>query len=57
MALSEVCSYLLHAYGTNLQFEQDEFNFVRNRSGHDLAQTFDQAEKYYLDGNADVQPR
>jgi enoyl-CoA hydratase len=48
MALSEVCSYLLHAYGTNLQFEKDEFNFVRNRSAGDLAQTFDQAEDFYL---------
>ena len=50
MALSEVCSYLLHAYGTNLQFEQDEFNFVRNRSDDDLAKTFDKAEEFYLDG-------
>ena len=50
MALSEVCSYLLHAYGTNLQFEQDEFNFVRNRSASDLAKTFDKAEEFYLDG-------
>jgi enoyl-CoA hydratase/carnithine racemase len=57
MALSEVCSYLLHAYGTNLQFEQDEFNFVRNRSANDLAATFDQANSYYLHGNADAQPR
>ena len=50
MALSEVCSYLLHAYGTNLQFEKDEFNFVRSRSGGDLAETFDKAEEFYLDG-------
>jgi enoyl-CoA hydratase/carnithine racemase len=50
MALSEVCSYLLHAYGTNLQFEKDEFNFVRSRSADDLAKTFDQAEEFYLDG-------
>ena len=50
MALSEVCSYLLHAYGTNLQFEKDEFNFVANRSDNDLAKTFDQAEEFYLDG-------
>jgi len=53
MALSEVCSYLLHAYGTNLQFEQDEFNFVRNRSANDLAETFDQAEEFYLDGRSE----
>jgi enoyl-CoA hydratase/carnithine racemase len=52
MGLSEVCSYLLHAYGTNLQFEKDEFNFVRNRSdgAGDLAGTFDKAEEFYLDG-------
>jgi enoyl-CoA hydratase/carnithine racemase len=50
MALSEVCSYLLHAYGTNLQFEPDEFNFVRSRSAGNLAETFDQAQEFYLDG-------
>jgi enoyl-CoA hydratase len=50
MALSEVCSYLLHAYGTNLQFEKDEFNFVRSRSANDLTETFDQAAEFYLDG-------
>src|SRR4029453_11467327 len=32
MALSEVSSYLLHAFATNLRFEDDEFNFVRTRS-------------------------
>jgi enoyl-CoA hydratase/carnithine racemase len=50
MALSEVCSYLLHAYGTNLQFEKDEFNFVRDRSENGLAETFDRAGEFYLDG-------
>ncbi len=28
----EVASYLFHAYGTNLQFEPDEFNFVKTRA-------------------------
>ena len=28
----EVASYLFHAYGTNLQFSPDEFNFVKTRS-------------------------
>jgi enoyl-CoA hydratase len=28
----EVTSYLIHAYGTNLQFEPDEFNFVKTRA-------------------------
>lgn len=53
MALSEVSSYLLHAYGTNLQFEKDEFNFVQNRSSSDLAATFDKAEEYYVNGTRD----
>jgi enoyl-CoA hydratase len=28
----EVASYLFHAFGTNLQFEDDEFNFVKVRA-------------------------
>lgn len=28
----EVCSYLFHAYGTNLQFAPGEFNFVKTRA-------------------------
>jgi enoyl-CoA hydratase len=53
MALSEVSSYLLHAYGTNLQFEDDEFNFVQSRRSSDLAATFDKAEDHYVDGRRD----
>ena len=30
----EVASYLFHAYGTNLQFGEDEFNFVKTRAEH-----------------------
>jgi enoyl-CoA hydratase len=30
----EVASYLFHAFGTNLQFEEDEFNFVKARAEH-----------------------
>jgi enoyl-CoA hydratase len=47
LSLSEVCSYLLHAYGTNLQFEADEFNFVQSRATNDLAATFDEADQFY----------
>lgn len=47
LALSEVCSYFLHAYGTNLQFEKGEFNFVQSRATNDLAATFDEAEDFY----------
>jgi enoyl-CoA hydratase len=34
----EVASYLFHAYGTNLQFEDDEFNFVKARAQHGTTQ-------------------
>jgi hypothetical protein len=47
LSLSEVCSYVLHAYGTNLQFEKDEFNFVQTRSTNDLSATFDEADQFY----------
>ena len=47
MALSEVSSYLLHAFATNLRFEDDEFNFVRTRSEGRLAESFDKAEQFY----------
>jgi len=30
----EVASYLFHAFGTNLQFADDEFNFVKTRAEH-----------------------
>jgi enoyl-CoA hydratase/carnithine racemase len=30
----EVASYLFHAYGTNLQFAEGEFNFVKTRAEH-----------------------
>jgi hypothetical protein len=30
----EVASYLFHAFGTNLQFGEGEFNFVKTRAEH-----------------------
>jgi hypothetical protein len=30
----EAASYLFHAFGTNLQFGDDEFNFVKARAEH-----------------------
>jgi hypothetical protein len=30
----EVASYLFHAFGTNLSFEDGEFNFVKTRAEH-----------------------
>ncbi len=34
----EVASYLFHAFGTNLQFEDGEFNFVKTRAKHGTKQ-------------------
>jgi enoyl-CoA hydratase/carnithine racemase len=36
----EVASYLVHAFGTNLQFEEGEFNFVKARAQHGTKQAF-----------------
>ncbi|HEV3226082.1 MAG TPA: enoyl-CoA hydratase/isomerase family protein, partial [Acidimicrobiales bacterium] len=37
----EVASYLFHAFGTNLQFEEGEFNFVKARAEHGTKQAFE----------------
>ena len=39
----EVLSYLFHAYGTNLQFEEGEFNFVKTRAEHGTKGAFELA--------------
>jgi enoyl-CoA hydratase/carnithine racemase len=36
----EVASYLFHAYGTNLQFADGEFNFVKTRAAHGTKEAF-----------------
>jgi len=36
----EVASYLFHAYGTNLQFDEGEFNFVKVRAQHGTKEAF-----------------
>jgi hypothetical protein len=35
-----VASYLFHAYGTNLQFDEGEFNFVKVRAEHGTKEAF-----------------
>ncbi|WP_019926878.1 enoyl-CoA hydratase/isomerase family protein [Nocardia sp. BMG111209] len=37
---AEVTSYLVHAYGTNLRFEENEFNFVKARAQHGTSAAF-----------------
>jgi enoyl-CoA hydratase/carnithine racemase len=43
----EVASYLFHAFGTNLQFEDDEFNFVKARAQHGTKQAFELRDEHF----------
>ncbi|TDC85101.1 enoyl-CoA hydratase/isomerase family protein [Actinomadura sp. 7K507] len=43
----EVASYLFHAYGTNLQFEDDEFNFVKARAQHGTKRAFQLRDEHF----------
>ena len=43
----EVASYLFHAFGTNLQFGDDEFNFVKERAKHGAKQAFDLCKEHF----------
>ncbi|WP_019873048.1 enoyl-CoA hydratase/isomerase family protein [Sporichthya polymorpha] len=47
LGLSEICSSLLHAYGTNLRFEKDEFNFVRTRAQNGVTKAFDLRDEFF----------
>jgi enoyl-CoA hydratase/carnithine racemase len=43
----EVASYLFHAFGTNLQFEDGEFNFVKSRAEHGATKAFDLCKAHF----------
>jgi enoyl-CoA hydratase len=43
----EVASYLFHAFGTNLQFEDDEFNFVKARAQHGTKRAFELRDEHF----------
>ena len=43
----EVASYLFHAYGTNLRFEEDEFNFVKARAQHGTRRAFELRDEHF----------
>lgn len=43
----EVASYLFHAYGTNLQFDEGEFNFVKARSEHGTKKAFELRDAHF----------
>ena len=42
----EVASYLFHAFGTNLSFEENEFNFVKSRAEHG-SKAFDLCKEHF----------
>ena len=39
--------YLFHAYGTNLRFEEGEFNFVKTRAEHGTRKAFEMRDEYF----------
>jgi enoyl-CoA hydratase/carnithine racemase len=43
----EVASYLFHAYGTNLQFGDGEFNFVKARGEHGTKRAFELRDAHF----------
>ncbi len=43
----EVASYLFHAFGTNLRFEDDEFNFVKVRAEHGTKKAFELRDAHF----------
>jgi len=43
----EVASYLFHAFGTNLQFEEGEFNFVKTRAEHGTKRAMEICKEHF----------
>jgi len=43
----EVTSYLVHAFGTNLQFGEREFNFVKTRAEHGTKRAFEMRDAHF----------
>ena len=43
----DVLSPLLHAYGTNLQFAEGEYNFVKARSEHGTRRAFELRDEHF----------
>ena len=43
----EVTSYLIHAFGTNLQFRDNEFNFVKARATHGTKRAFEMRDEHF----------
>ena len=47
----EATGYLMHAFATNLRFEPDEFNFVKERAQHGTREAFRRRDEHFsVDG-------
>lgn len=53
MGLSHVANTIFHAFGTNLSFESDEFNFVKVRGQEGATKAFDLRDEFF-EGTAAV---
>ncbi|MEO7007157.1 MAG: enoyl-CoA hydratase/isomerase family protein [Terrimesophilobacter sp.] len=52
LSLEETTAYLFHSYGTNLRFEPDEFNFVKEREHSGTSEAFRKRDEHYGAGTA-----
>lgn len=43
----EVTSYLIHAFGTNLRFEDSEFNFIKARAEQGVTRAFELRDQHF----------
>ena len=43
----EVLGYLVHAYGTNLQFDDGDYNFVKTRAEHGTRRAFELRDEHF----------
>ncbi len=43
----EVTSYMIHAFGTNLQFDDGEYNFVKTRALHGTKRAFELRDEHF----------
>src|SRR5262245_57809355 len=43
----EATGFLMHAYSTNLRFEEDEFNFVKERARHGTSAAFELRDEHF----------
>jgi enoyl-CoA hydratase/carnithine racemase len=47
LGLEETTSYLFHSFGTNLRFESDEFNFVKERTRSGTTEAFRKRDEHF----------